>query len=114
MGKGDKLTGVQKAAVLFITMGPEVSSNIIKKMSEQDIQKVTFEIANTLKIKAELKDAVLEEFININKAKDYILEGGAEYAKNLLSKALGLQRAISKLDSVSQLPLGQCHQAKNT
>lgn len=103
MAKPDKLTGVQKAAILFITLGPEVSSNIIKKLPEPEIQKITFEIANTVKIKPNVKDAVLEEFVNINKAKDYILEGGVEYAKSLLSKALGVQKAMEIIDQVGEI-----------
>lgn len=103
MAKGDKLSGVQKAAILFITLGPEVSSNIIKKLQDQDIQKITFEIANTVRIKSNVKDSVLEEFVNLNKAKDYILEGGVEYARTLLSKALGVQRALEILDTVGEI-----------
>lgn len=102
MARGDKLSGVQKSAVLFITLGPEISSNIVKKLPENDIQKITFEIANTTKIKPELKDAVIDEFINLNKAKDYILEGGSEYAKNLLSKALGVQKAMEIMEKVGE------------
>lgn len=103
MAKSDKLTGVQKAAILFITLGPEVSSNIIKKLPENEIQKITFEIANTVKIKSSIKDTVLEEFVNLNKAKDYILEGGMEYAKNLLSKALGVNKAMEILEQVGEI-----------
>ena len=102
MARGDKLSGVQKSAVLFITLGPAISSNIVKKLPENDIQKITFEIANTTRIKPELKDAVIDEFINLNKAKDYILEGGTEYAKNLLSKALGVQKAMEIMEKVGE------------
>ena len=102
MARGEKLSGVQKSAVLFITLGPEISSNIVKKLPENDIQKITFEIANTTRIKPELKDAVIDEFVNLNKAKDYILEGGAEYAKNLLSKALGVQKAMEIMEKVGE------------
>lgn len=103
MQRSDKLTGVQKAAILFITLGPEISSNIIKKLPETDIQKVTFEIANTVKINSSVKDTVLDEFVNLNKAKDYILEGGIEYAKTLLSKALGVQKAMEIMDQVGEI-----------
>lgn len=103
MAKGDKLSGIQKAAILFIALGPEVSSNIIKKLPEQDIQKITFEIANTIKIKPNIKDTVLEEFVNLNKAKEYILEGGMEYAKALLSKALGVQKAMEIMEQVGEI-----------
>ncbi|KPU44688.1 flagellar motor switch protein FliG [Oxobacter pfennigii] len=116
MPRGEGLTGVQKAAVLMITLGPEISSNIIKKLPDNDIQKITFEIANTVKIKSNLKDAVLEEFVNLNKAKEYILEGGMEYAKTLLSKALGAQRAMEIMEQVGEItqqfrPFGSARKA---
>ncbi|MBE6056189.1 MAG: flagellar motor switch protein FliG, partial [Clostridium sp.] len=94
MAKDDKLTGVQKAAILFITLGPEASAGIIKKLPDSEIQKITYEIANITSVKSELKQDILEEFIQINKAKDYILEGGFEYARDLLGKALGSQKAL--------------------
>ncbi|AVQ44363.1 TPA: flagellar motor switch protein FliG [Clostridium sporogenes] len=102
MAKDDKLTGVQKAAILFITLGPEASAGIIKKLPESEIQKITYEIANITSVKSELKQDILEEFIQINKAKDYILEGGFEYARDLLGKALGSQKALEILDKVTE------------
>ena len=91
-----KLTGVQKAAILFITLGPEASSGILKKLPEGDIQKITYEIANITSVTAEQREEILNEFLQINKARDYIIEGGMDYAKQLLSKALGAQRALMK------------------
>lgn len=96
------LTGVQKAAILFITLGPEAAAGIIKKLPESEIQKITYEIANIASVKSEQKQGILEEFIEMNKAKDYLIEGGIEYAKNLLSKALGSQRAMEILDKVTE------------
>jgi len=97
-----KLTGVQKAAILFITLGPEASSGILKKLPESDIQKITYEIANITSVTAEQREEILNEFLQINKARDYIIEGGMDYAKQLLSKALGAQRANEILDKVSE------------
>lgn len=102
MAKGEKLTGIQKAAILFITLGPEASSGIIKKLPERDIQKITYEIANITSVKSDQRQAILDEFMEMNKAKDYLLEGGLEYARNLLSKALGNQRAKEILDRVTE------------
>lgn len=102
MAKDNKLTGVQKAAILFITLGPEAASGIIKKLSDAEIQKITYEIANITSVKQEQRTGILEEFVEMNKAKDYILEGGFEYARNLLGKALGSQRAKEILEKVSE------------
>lgn len=97
-----KLTGTQKAAVLFITLGPEASSGILKRLPESEIQKITYEIANITSVNSEVRQAILDEFLQINKARDYILEGGMDYAKALLSKALGNQRAMEILEKVSE------------
>lgn len=99
----DNLTGVQKAAILFITLGPDASAPILKKLPESEIQKITFEIANMPKLKKDIKLDVLQEFVDLNKAKDYIIEGGFDYAKNLLSKALGSQRAMEIIERVSEI-----------
>ncbi|MEF9934232.1 MAG: flagellar motor switch protein FliG [Clostridium sp.] len=103
MATTTKLTGVQKAAILFVTLGPDASAPIIKSLPEAEIQKITFEIANMPKIKRELKEEVLREFVDLNKAKDFIIEGGFDYAKNLLSKALGSQRALEIIEKVSEV-----------
>lgn len=102
MSHDGKLTGVQKAALLFITLGPEASAAIIKKLPEQEIQKITYEIANITAVKSEMKQEILSEFIEMNKAKDFIVEGGLEYARNVLGKALGPQRANEILERVTE------------
>lgn len=98
----EKLTGEQKAAILFITLGPEASSGILKRLPEKEIQKITYEIANITSVSSEQREEILNEFLQINKAKDYILEGGMEYARSLLSKALGGAKAAEILEKVSE------------
>lgn len=102
MAKETKLTGVQKAAILFITLGPDAASGIIKKLPESEIQKITYEIANITSVGPEQKEEILNEFIQINKAKDFIIEGGLEYARTLLGKALGAQRAKEIMEKVTE------------
>ena len=98
----NKLTGVQKAAILFITLGPEASSGILKKLPESEIQKITYEIANITTVNQEQRQKILDEFLQINQARDYLIEGGMDYAKSLLSKALGSQRALEILEKVTE------------
>ena len=101
-----QLTGIQKSALLFITLGPEASADILKRLPENEIQKITYEIANISTVTSEQRQSILQEFLEMNKAKDYLLEGGLDYAKELLSKALGPQRAgeiLNKVAEASQL-----------
>ncbi len=88
-----EVTGVQKAAVLLIALGPERSSQIFKHLKDDEIEQLTLEIANTKSVPSELKDEVIEEFYEICLAQQYISEGGIAYAKELLDKALGEDRA---------------------
>ena len=80
----DGLNGVQKAAVLLITLGPERSADIFKHLKEDEIEELTLEIANTKSVSPEVKEMVLEEFYQVCLAQQYIAEGGIGYAKQLL------------------------------
>lgn len=101
-GDKKKLTGIQKAALLFITIGPEAASGIMKKLPENEIQKITYEIANITTVSSEQRQEILSEFLEINKAKDYLVEGGLDYARTVLSKALGTQRANEILEKITE------------
>lgn len=106
MAKNNDLTGLQKAAVLLIALGPEKSSNIFKHLKEEEIEQLTLEIANTRSVSPATKDQVLDEFYEICLAQQYIAEGGIEYAKQLLEKALGSDKArdvIGKLTASLQV-----------
>ena len=93
MAYDEELSGVQKAAILLISLGPEKSANVFKHLKEDEIETLTLEIANTRNVPPDLKEAVLEEFYEICLAQQYIAEGGIGYAKELLDKALGEDRA---------------------
>lgn len=88
------LTGKQKAAILLITLGPEVSADVFKHLKDDEIEQLTLEIANTRKVNTEERESILSEFHEMLLAKEYISSGGIEYAKEILEKALGTQKAI--------------------
>ncbi|WP_374050045.1 flagellar motor switch protein FliG [Paenibacillus larvae] len=94
------LTGRQKAAILLISLGPEVSAQIFKHLREEEIEQLTLEIANVRKVDALDKETILSEFHQICLAQEYISQGGIEYAKDILEKALGSQKAV---DIISRL-----------
>jgi flagellar motor switch protein FliG len=105
-GGSGELTGLQKAAILLIALGPEKSANVFKHLKEEEIEELTLEIANTRSVSPMVKDEVLDEFYQICLAQQYIAEGGIGYAKELLEKALGTdaaQSVISKLTASLQV-----------
>jgi flagellar motor switch protein FliG len=91
--KVDDISGIQKAAILLISLGPERSAEVFKHLKEDEIEQLTLEIANTKSVSSELRDGVLDEFYEVCLAQQYIAEGGIAYAKELLDKALGEDRA---------------------
>ena len=92
-GNSGGVSGIQKAAVLLISLGPEMSAKIFKHLKEDEIEDLTLEIANTRSVSPQTKDEVLNEFYEICLAQQYIAEGGIGYAKELLEKALGVDMA---------------------
>lgn len=104
--KTEEFNGVQKAAILLITLGPEKSASIFKHLKEEEIEELTLEIANTRSVAPQTKEDILNEFYQVCLAQQYIAEGGIGYAKELLEKALGEEKAqnvISKLTASLQV-----------
>ncbi|MDE5803484.1 MAG: flagellar motor switch protein FliG [Lachnospiraceae bacterium] len=102
----EKLGGLQKAAILLISLGPERSAGVFKHLKEEEIEELTLEIANTRSITPQTKESVINEFYEVCLAQQYIAEGGISYAKELLENALGNDKAmevISKLTASLQV-----------
>jgi len=95
------LNGVQKAAILLITLGPEKASKVFKHLKEDEIEQLTLEIANTRSVSQSLKEEVLDEFYEVCLAQQYIAEGGIGYAKDLLEKALGSEKAMEVIGKLT-------------
>ena len=81
------ISGLQKAAILLISLGPERSAGIFKHLKEEEIEELTLEIANTRSVTPQVKEEVINEFYEVCLAQQYIAEGGINYAKELLEKA---------------------------
>ena len=92
-----KLTGIQKAAVLLVGLGPEVSVEIYKQLSEPEIDRLTMEISNVRQLKKSDTERVLNEFYGMIHAQDFMSEGGLDYATEILEKALGKDKAMETI-----------------
>ena len=104
--KNKSVTGIKKAATLLIALGPEKASHIFKYLKEDEIEQLTLEIANTRAISPKEKEQIIEEFYEICLAQQFISEGGVSYAKEILEKSLGSDRArdvIGKLTASLQV-----------
>ncbi len=97
----NRISGLQKAAILLISLGPERSAGIFKHLKEEEIEELTLEIANTRSVTPQIKEDVINEFYEICLAQQYIAEGGIAYAKELLEKALGAEKALSVISKLT-------------
>lgn len=97
-----KLNGVQKAAILMIALGSDLSSRVLKQDFQQgEIEQLTHEISNMIKVPVEVRNAVIDEFMELQKARDYLMHGGLTYAKELLEKAVGHAKASEILNKLT-------------
>ena len=85
----------------MIALGPDIASQIFKFLREEEIDKLTLEIANQRKVPQEQKDKILAEFHQMLIAKDYISSGGLDYARELLEKALGTDKAVAIINRLT-------------
>jgi flagellar motor switch protein FliG len=100
--KGPKeYTGRQKAAIFLVTIGSEISAEIFKYLREDEIETLTFEIARLETIEPEQKEAILQEFQELMMANQFISTGGIDFARELLEKSLGSQKAIDIINRLT-------------
>lgn len=95
------LSGIQKAAILLISLGPELSAQVLKHLREDQIEELTLEIASLRRVEPDVADSVLREFHQLCIAKEYIAQGGIEYAHEMLERALGTQRALDIINRLT-------------
>src|SRR5438105_7526128 len=94
------LSGVRKAAMLLISLGDQASAKIVCQLSEDEVQRVSKEVARIRSISADKLECVLEEFHNLTIANDYVMSGGFEYARKMLVAAFGPEAGGRLLDKL--------------
>ena len=99
--KAEEINGLQKAAILMIALGPEKSAAIFKHLKEDEVEELTLEIANTRSITPQVKESVVNEFYQVCLAQQYIAEGGINYAKELLEKSFGAEKAMDVIGKLT-------------
>ena len=97
----EELSGKQKAAIFLVTLGSDISSEIFKHLREDEIETLTWEIARLENIEADERDMVLQEFQELMMAQDFITTGGIDYARELLEKSLGNQKAVDIINRLT-------------
>jgi flagellar motor switch protein FliG len=100
--EAERLTGLRKAAMLLIVLGEQASAEILPHLSEEDVQKVSREVAKITAISSEQAETVLQQFHHLSTAGDYVARGGIEYARKLLLRAFNPDQAKRLLDRLAK------------
>ena len=98
MPEKKELTGRRKAAILLVILGPDKAAQVLKHLDDETVEQLTIEIANVGSVSDEERRTVLQEFQNIMRAKEMIAKGGLEYAKEVLEKAFGPEKAAKIIE----------------
>lgn len=99
---GPNMSGVRKAAIFLVAIGDELGRRILQNLAEQDVQRLTEEIADLRNITPELSLQVVEEFREMLETQQYMVHGGLDYATRLLVDTFGKQRAEDLLALVKR------------
>jgi len=97
-----RLSGIRKAAILMVAVGDEIGKKILQNLPEEDVQRVTEEIADLKNIPPQISLEVIEEFYEMLETQQYMMHGGLEYATKLLIDSFGKQRAEDLLALVKR------------
>src|ERR1039458_4907252 len=101
--KSDELLpNLRKAAILLVALGEEASAQLLQQLNEEEVGKVSREVAKLPAITAEQAESVLEEFHHIANAGDYVARGGIEFARKLLQRAFEPDHAKRLLDRLTK------------
>ena len=104
--KPEELTNRQKAAVMLMVLGPEISGKVVRHLDEEHTELLTLELARLDKISADQRQSIIDEFYEVAIAQDYIAEGGVDHARQVLESAFGSDRAdevIRRVEAAMQV-----------
>ena len=87
------LSGPKRVAILMVSLGEHASGELVKGLSEDEVQLVSREVARLPSISTEQAEAVLEEFHETVMGRDFVVKGGLDYAKKMLESAFGPESA---------------------
>lgn len=98
-----EVSGIQKAAMLMVALNIEAASGVFKFLDPIDIETLSAEITRVKNIPSKIVDGVVDEFYTMVTAREYVLEGGMDYAQALLEKTFGIPKAVEIIDKVRRL-----------
>jgi flagellar motor switch protein FliG len=102
-GKLNDLSGMQKAALLLVALDVETAAEVFKFLDPADVETISAEITQVKNTPSKTVDEVMVEFHNMVTAREYVLEGGLDYAQSVLEKSFGYNKATEIIEKVKNL-----------
>lgn len=96
-----RLSNRRKAAIMAVALGPNLSAEVFKHLSQDEIDELVLEIASLDKVDPHERNQVMEEFYEAALAQDFISQGGIGFAKDILERAVGGEKAIEIMGRLS-------------
>ena len=94
------LNGTQKSAILMMLLGEDEASEILKNLSPKEVQHLGTAMYSVQGIDQDTVNKVLDEFLAIIKEQTSLGLGAGNYIRNVMTKALGEDRAQSVWDAL--------------
>ncbi len=98
----ERIPGVQKAAILLVLLGEEISAELLRQLDLKEVQTIAKEVAQLGPISEEVAQRVLQECYDMRLARDYLVKGGLDYAEKLLIKAYGPDRGRQLVEQLAR------------
>ena len=105
--KALELDGIQRAAILLMSLGEQDAAALLKQLDAKDIQRIGVAMAELQEVSRDQMTSVLEKFIGVIDAKSDLASGSQEYVRRVLTQAVGKQKTDLLLDRVSTGQMGQ-------
>jgi flagellar motor switch protein FliG len=99
-----KLSGRRKAAMLLVTLGPEVAAEVMKSLDEKEVAELSSEMSSMGEVSANERRSVIGDFHNLAAERRFSTVGGPGYAREALARCFGDERAAEVLSKWSQDP----------
>jgi flagellar motor switch protein FliG len=100
---GGHLKGPQKAALLMVALDVDTASEVFKHLDPQDVEMISAEISQVKSIPPDTVDDILDDYYNLITAQEYVVEGGLDYAQEVLEKSFGINKAMEIIEKVKNI-----------
>ena len=101
--KSATISGVQKAALLMIALDVDIAAEVFKHLDPVDVENISAAISQVKNTPSNTISTVMEEYHNMVTAREYLLEGGMDYAQAILEKSFGLSKAVEIIEKVKDI-----------